>query len=139
LRVLRLRPARDRGCRTVTIDRHDLYEACVQSPPEMSLMRCAIHGNSPRQLGEDFGGTAALSRHWIQNVLGGSAIAVDLDAGEIQRAGEMPGLRAIVGDVREVTEPVDCLFVGNFSIGYLHTRAELMAYLRHARARMNAG
>ncbi len=121
------------------IEKHDLYEACVQSPPEMTLMLRAIHGDQPRILGEDFAGTAALSRHWVANVPEGTAVAVDLDEGELGRAGQMPGVRTIVADVREISDPVDCLFVGNFSIGYLHTRDELMGYLRHARKRMNAG
>ena len=120
-------------------DRHDLYEACVQSPPEMTLMLRAIHGRDPKVLGEDFAGTAALSRHWVANVPGASAIAVDQDGGELGRAGVTPGVRTVVADVRQISDPVDCLFVGNFSIGYLHSRAELMAYLRHARSRMNPG
>lgn len=121
----------------MTIDRHDLYEACVQSPPEMALMLRAIHGKDPSVLGEDFAGTAALSRHWIETVSQGQAIAVDIDAQTLSRAGTHDRLRTIVGDVREVSDPVDCLFVGNFSIGYLHTRNELIAYLAHARARLN--
>ena len=121
------------------IEKHDLYEACVQSPPEMTLMLRAIHGDQPRILGEDFAGTAALSRHWVANVSEGTAVAVDLDEGELGRAGKTPGVRTIVADVREISDPVDCLFVGNFSIGYLHTRDELMGYLRHARKRINAG
>lgn len=120
-------------------DRHDLYEACVQSPPEMALMLRAIHGNRPLSLGEDFAGTAALSRHWVEAVAGGRAVAVDLDADTLARAGTPANVRTTVGDVRSETEPVDCLFVGNFSIGYLHTRGELVGYLRHARSRMNPG
>ncbi len=120
-------------------DKHDLYEACVQSPPEMALMLRAIHGGDPKVLGEDFAGTAALSRHWVANVPGASAIAVDLDKDELGRVSESPGLRTVVGDVRDVHDAADCLFVGNFSIGYLHTRAELMQYLRHARSRIQPG
>jgi len=99
----------------------------------------AIHGGDPKVLGEDFAGTAALSRHWVANVAGASAIAVDLDEVELGRAGETPGVRTVVADVRQVSDPVDCLFVGNFSIGYLHSRPELMEYLRHARSRVKAG
>jgi len=118
-------------------DRHELYEACVQSPPEMTLMLRAIHGGDPKLLGEDFAGTAALSRHWIANVDGGEAVAVDIDAETLGVAGSHPKLRTVVGDVHGADCKVDCLFVGNFSIGYLHTRGELIAYLEHARSRLN--
>lgn len=120
-------------------DRQDLYEACVQSPPEMTAMLRAIHGRRPTVLGEDFAGSAALSRHWVRAVPGGSAVAVDLDAEALKRALGTPCVRTLTGDVRTVSDRVDCLFVGNFSIGYLHTRGELVGYLRHARLRLNAG
>lgn len=99
----------------------------------------AIHGNRPTILGEDFAGTAALSKHWIETVQDGRAIAVDIDEQTLSRAGAHECLRTVVGDVREVSDSVDCLFVGNFSIGYLHSRAELVAYLKHARKRLNNG
>ena len=121
----------------VSPDKHELYEACVQSPPEMTLMLRAIHGKDPKLLGEDFAGTAALSRHWIANVEGGEAIAVDIDAETLEVAGAHPSLRTVVGDVHKVADKVDCLFVGNFSIGYLHSRDELIGYLSHAKQRLN--
>lgn len=123
----------------MTWDKHDLYEACVQSPPEMALMLRAIHGNFPTVLGEDFAGTAALSNHWIKTAQDGCAVAVDIDKQTLLRAGTHERLQTVVGDVREVADSVDCLFVGNFSIGYLHSRAELIVYLEHARSRLNEG
>ncbi|GAB5495561.1 MAG: hypothetical protein Phyf2KO_06410 [Phycisphaerales bacterium] len=123
----------------MNIDKHVLYETCVQSPPEMVLMLKAIHGGRPTVLGEDFAGTAALSRHWIETVPSGRAIAVDTDGQTLDRAGTHKCLRTVVGDVREVSDPVDCLFVGNFSIGYLHSRDELISYLRHVRQRLKNG
>lgn len=96
----------------------------------------AIHGLQPTILGEDFAGTAALSRHWVSNVSNGQAFAVDLDADALARARSIANLHTRAADVRDELAQVDCLFVGNFSIGYLHTRAELVAYLRHARSRM---
>ncbi len=105
----------------------------------MALMLRAIHGNKPMVLGEDFAGTAALSNHWVNTVKGGRAVAVDIDEQTLLRADTHERLRTVVGDVREVADTVDCLFVGNFSIGYLHSRVELVAYLKHARTRLNDG
>lgn len=116
------------------MDRHDLYELCVQSPVHLAPLVRAIHGGSPRTLGEDFAGTAALSIEWART--GGEAVAVDLDAGALAKHPDAPGVRKVHADVRAVADPADVVFVGNFSIGYLHTRDELVTYLRHARARL---
>ncbi len=125
------------------LNRYDLYELCVQNPGALVALLRAIHGGEARVLGEDFSGTAALSRAWVREVEGGSAVAVDHDAEPLERARGIEGVRAIVGDVRTASEPgtddVDLVWVGNFSIGELHTREALLVYLRHARLRLNAG
>jgi len=123
------------------VDRHDLYERCVQSPRHLAPLIRAIHGQEPRILAEDFCGTAALSRAWIEASDEARAIAVDADDDVLERARAIERLQAIRGDVIEATSPpeafgADVLFVGNFSIGYWHSRAELIRYLRHARARL---
>lgn len=118
-------------------NKHDLYELCVQSPKDLVPLLRAIHGHAPKVLGEDFAGTAAVSHLWVQRE-GCSAIAVDFDEETLRRRGEHQRIVKHLRDVREVSEPCDLLFVGNFSIGYLHTRAELIAYLKHARERLNA-
>lgn len=118
-------------------DKHDLYELCVQSPKDLVPLIRAIHGGDPRVLGEDFSGTAALSHLWAQHE-GCTAIAVDLDEAALNFRGDHEGVTKHLCDVHESTDPVDVLFVGNFSIGYLHTRAELIAYLKHARSRLEA-
>ncbi len=120
-------------------DRHELYELCVQSVGDLAPLLRAIHGGSPRVLGEDFAGTAALSRLWADGSPESRAIAVDLDAEALGRHGGHERVATHVSDVREVADPCDVLFVGNFSIGYLHTRGELVEYLRHARSRLNEG
>lgn len=120
-------------------DRHDLYELCVQSPTALIPFLNAVHGRSPRVLGEDFCGSAALSRRWVRQSPGHRAVAVDLDPGSLARAGtDVPAtaLRLVNADVRAVDDPADLIFVGNFSIGYHHTRHDLLAYLRHARQRL---
>ncbi len=123
------------------LDKHDLYELCVQSPGELAPMLRAIHGGDPRVLGEDFAGTAALSYLWAESGPEARAVAVDLDASALMRRPEHPRVQRIIGDVRAATgagtHACDVLFVGNFSIGYLHSRAELVGYLRHARSRLN--
>ncbi|MEQ8770884.1 MAG: class I SAM-dependent methyltransferase [Phycisphaerales bacterium] len=121
------------------MDKHDLYELCVQSVEHLAPLLRAIHGGQPTMLGEDFCGTAALSRRWCELKEGATALGVDLDPEALARCPETPGVRLVQDDVRSVSDPVDVLFVGNFSIGYHHTRAELVSYLTHARARMNPG
>ena len=118
---------------------HDLYELCVQSPGHLVPMLRAIHGGEPRVLAEDFAGTAALSHLWAQQVGGGRAIAVDLDADALGFRGETPGVESRCCDVMLAADPADILFVGNFSIGYRHTRPDLVAYLAHARSRLSPG
>ena len=119
-------------------NRHTLYELCVQSVRHAVPLLRAIHGNAPRILGEDFAGTAALSRHWLETDAEARAIAVDSDADTLAHAGEHERLTTIVGDVLGCDAPADVIFVGNFSIGYLHTRAELVRYLRHAHGRLGS-
>lgn len=122
------------------MDAHDLYELTVQSPAELMAFLRSIHGHAPRVLREDFSGTAALSRVWVAGVERGSAFAVDHDPLVLARTAGVPGLTRICGDVRSVIVPAgtapDVIFAGNFSIGELHTRADLMAYLRGVRARL---
>ncbi|MGP1272959.1 MAG: class I SAM-dependent methyltransferase [Phycisphaerales bacterium] len=123
-------------------DRHDLYEACVQSPPEMELLLRAIHGGDPLVLGEDFAGTGDLARYWVAQGPLRLAVVIDLDSDALSRARGVDRLTVVEGDVR-VPRPelprVDCLHAGNFSIGYLHTRDELVRYLRQTRDRILPG
>lgn len=129
------------------MDRHELYERCVQVPERLVPLLLAIHGGSPTVLGEDFCGTAALSRCWVRSVPGGRAIALDHDPAVLvlaeARAAEegAHGIELMCGDARSASDPVrhgcDVLFVGNFSIGEIAARAELVLYLRRARARLS--
>jgi len=123
---------------TPSFDKHDLYERCVQSVEHLAPLIRAIHGGQLSVLGEDFSGTAALSYEWIKRE-GCRAIAVDLDAGALAHHPDHTSISKVVSDVTTVPDTCDALFVGNFSIGYMHTRAELVAYLRHARSRLTPG
>jgi len=123
------------------MDRFELYELAVQSPSRLVPLLRAIHGGEPRILGEDFAGTAAVSREWVARLAGAHAIAVDIDRDVLSRAGQHDRLRTVVADVREPTSealaPADVIFAGNFSIGELATRRDLVEYLRRSRARLN--
>ena len=119
------------------LTKYDLYELCVQSPTHLVPLLRAIHGGAPTVLAEDFAGTGALSRHWIETVKDGRAIATDHDSETLARAGSHDRLVTHAADVLAVTDPADVLFVGNFSIGYFHTRPELVAYLKHVRTRLD--
>jgi hypothetical protein len=127
----------------VARDRRDLYERVVQSPEKVVRFLRELHGGSPLRLGEDFSGTAAVSRAWARLVPGGSALAVDLDADALERAAGVERVELRHGDVRSATDPVrdraDAIFVGNFSIGEIGDRGELVGYLRRSRARLSGG
>jgi hypothetical protein len=123
------------------LDRHDLYERTVQSPEKVVRFLRELHGGDPRALSEDFSGTAAVSRAWVKLVDGGRATAIDLDASVLERAAGVAGLELVHGDVRTATDPerhrADVIFVGNFSIGEIGDRADLVRYLESSRQRLN--
>jgi hypothetical protein len=122
---------------TTEHNKHDLYELCVQSPKDLVPLLRAIHGNDPKVLGEDFAGTAVVSHLWVERE-GCRAVAVDFDDETLSRRGTHERITKHLCDVREVNDPCDLLFVGNFSIGYMHTRAELVEYLTHCHERLKA-
>lgn len=123
-----------------SLDRHALYELCVQSPRHVVGLLRAVHGRNPKVLGEDFCGTAAVSRLWAARVKGGRAVGVDHDAAVLAAAGRTPGVRLIRADVLKARAgAADVIFVGNFSIGEIHERARLVGYLRACRARLRKG
>lgn len=138
-------------------ERHILYELCVQRPGLVVELIRSAHaaaanpGTSPaRVMHEDFSGTGAVSRMWVATDQQARAVATDLDPEALaygaSRAAESQlaptRLHWHQGDVRlpdeqSHTQLADAIFVGNFSIGELHTRGELIAYLRNARSRLN--
>lgn len=143
------------------MDRLDCYELCVQSPRHVTLLLRALHAGDPDAargepvaLREDFCGTAAVSRRWLSEArargIAATAVALDLDpdvlahaARKAQADGVAPDLRLVHADA--VHAPVtpgdacDIVFVGNFSIGYIHERADLVAYLRRSHHRLALG
>jgi hypothetical protein len=132
-----------------------LYELCVQRPAAVVELIRAAHartappGHPPAHiLHEDFSGSGAVSRVWVATDPLAHAVATDLDPGAIAfgsaRAAEsdLDPARLVwrTKDVRAPHEPAaaapDAIFVGNFSIGELHTRTDLLAYLRSVRDRL---
>ncbi|MFN0012788.1 MAG: class I SAM-dependent methyltransferase [Phycisphaerales bacterium] len=127
--------------------RFDLYELTVQNAGALVPLLMAIHGGTPRArlLAEDFCGTAALAREWVRTVKRGRATGMDIDAGPLAHArGSLRGaVRLVRGDVLATRAPrgpkADIIFVGNFSIGEIHTRRVLVRYLRRCRERLAKG
>jgi hypothetical protein len=137
------------------LSRHECYELCVQSPRHIVAMLRAIHANEPLLLREDFCGTAAVARRWCEEgrARGDSsrALAIDLDDDCLARAERLAADGGGAGAADRLSlrrgdailapdeEAADVVFVGNFSIGYIHRRAGLVAYLRRTRERLARG
>lgn len=144
------------------LDRFDCYELCVQSPRHVAAFLRGVHGNEPVVLREDFCGTAALSRYWIRDAIRkgepGRAVAIDLDRATLEKADHLARAEGVADRVRLVCADAlapntpgmeraeaqrdaacDVVFVGNFSIGYIHGRAQLVEYLRRCKARLDLG
>lgn len=140
-----IRSDADRPGMNPDISKHDLYELCVQSPRLVVPFLRAVckrggssaEGFDPRVLAEDFSGSAAVSREWVRAVPCSRAIATDLDQRVLDRAHGHDGVELRLGDVRSADSSADVIFVGNFSIGELRSRDELLAYLRTAHARLS--
>ena len=121
---------------------------------------------APRELGEDFCGSGATSLAWLKAGLPNSprrtAVACNLDPAAIARlrraAKALPGaanasafsktasLKCFARDVVTGKPPLDSktaaadiVFVGNFSIGYIHTRSTLVKYFKRSRSRLKRG
>lgn len=71
-----------------------------------------------------------------------NAIAVDLDPACLNRAPANSAIEFVIGDSTSPDSGLqgcDVVFVGNFSIGYLHSRRDLLAYLTLSRQRLEKG
>jgi len=134
------------------LDRHGLYELCVQSPRHVVNFLRGVHGGKPVVLREDFCGTGAVARRWVEDgekAEGGArAVGVDLDEEVLARgtreamtAGIADRVRLVRGDAVTGADEdgADVIFVGNFSIGEIHQRGRLIEYLRRCRDRLAHG
>lgn len=125
----------------------DLYEWCVQSPAWQVRFLHAVHGNQPVEFGDDFAGPASLARAWVAMGPGYMAVAADRDAAPLEHARRrmadihdagMERLALRAEDVLSVKARADVVAAFNFAVCELHTRAELMTYLRNVLFRLRA-
>ncbi len=127
---------------TAHLTRHDLYELCVVSPEQLVPLLAAIHGEEPKHLAEDFAGTACLCDQWVRDIAGGSSTGIDQDAEALNHRPLIDGVTKHCSDVRDASvlglPKADIIHAGNFSIGYMHSRADLLSYLRLVRQRLKA-
>ena len=129
-------------------DRHAFYEVAVQGPDwDLDFIERAFRRHAHREpvtFREDFCSTAALATAWVLRDPARRAWAVDLDPEPLAWAREhrLPWVREaarrvrlVRADVRRPQSPrVDVACALNFSWWVFHRRADLLAYLRAARA-----
>lgn len=146
------RPARARPAPRP--DRHALYEVAVQGVDwDLDFLervwRYRNPGREPRRFREDFCSTAALATAWARRGPERRAWGVDLDSEPLAwaRRHRLPyvreaagRVRLVRGDVRAVRRPrVDVTCALNFSWWVFHERADLLSWLRAARAGLARG
>ncbi len=126
-------------------DRHELYEASVQSiAHEVEFLDAAfteLTGRKALTLREDFCGTAAAACEWVRSGRRREAIAVDIDPHVLSwgrdrhvaalKPKQRARVRLVEGDVRTAeTGIVDLAVAFNFSWWTFKTRPELLGYFR---------
>lgn len=128
------------------LNRFELYEQAAQSPDAQARFLREIIRDAPSTeptLGEDFCGTGAISRAWLELDPSHRAACIDHDAAPLDylRARVSDPDRVVIHetDVRRAQDPVDVIAVLNFSICEFHDRRELVQYLAHARSRLREG
>jgi hypothetical protein len=119
---------------------HDLYERSVTNPAALVAFILAAYAEGastsargPKVLREDFSGSAALAKHFAASSRARRAIAVDRDPIPLAHAAG-PRMTLVLADVLEAKDRADIIAATNFALGYSHTRAALITYLRHAHA-----
>jgi len=135
-------------------DRHELYEASVQSVrDEVEFLDAAftvLTGRKALRLREDFCGTAAAACEWVRSGRRREAVGVDIDPEVLQWGREhhaaalKPKQRArlelVEGDVRSAgAGDADLVVAFNFSWWTFKTRSALLEYLRAAHAALADG
>ncbi len=133
--------------------KYDLYERTVQDPDfdiDFIMELFEARGfNRPSRLREDFCGTAWLAATWVQASANNRAVGVDLDR-EVLGQAEVRNRKPLPDEIRKrlklynanvVEAPgdeFDVITGLNFSFCALHTRPELLAWLRNCRAALSA-
>ncbi len=136
------------------MDRHDLYELCVQSPRTIVTFLEKVHAQRPTVLREDFCGTAAVSRRWVTEGLRRGelwrSLAADLDQPTLEKARQLAAAEGAADGIQflhtdciraqpDLTEDADVIYIGNFSIGEIHHPADLSLYFSHCHRRLALG
>lgn len=116
----------------------DLYELCVTEPVRLVRFLDAAHGRKPKVLREDFSGSGALARGWAASHRSREAIAVDIDPGVLALAAHAR-VTPEVADAKRSKSRADIVAATNFPIGYQHTRAALLQYLKNAKKALRPG
>lgn len=134
-------------------DRFDLYEKAVQNAEfEAQMIRNfyrRIYNQSPCSLKEDFCGTFALCRNWVEQNRNHQAIGIDLDPAPLQwgqkrHLAQMDEnarkrLTILQKNVLAVRSPkVDIIAAFNFSYWIFCSRPELKRYFQNAHRSLNA-
>eukprot|EP00897_Mesotaenium_endlicherianum_P009118 jgi/Mesen1/8234/ME000443S07385 len=130
-------------------NRHALYQRAVQSPKGdisylLKFFLTYVGGRVPLHLREDFCGTALICAEWLQADARRTATGLDLDDDALAYGlrhnlpavpnGAEGRICLLLGNVLEPGAPADIICAFNFSTCCLHVRADLLRYLRHARA-----
>lgn len=117
----------------------DLYELCVTEPTRLIRFLDAAHGRKPKVLREDFSGSGTLARAWAASHRSRSSIAVDIDPGVLTLAAAQLRVTPEVADAKRSRTRADIIAATNFPIGYQHTRAALLQYLKNAKKALKPG
>ena len=115
----------------------DLYELCVTEPVRLIRFLDAAHGRKPKILREDFCGSGALARGWADSHRSRHSIAVDIDPAVLALAAAHPRVEPLVADAKRCDAKADIIAATNFPIGYQHSRAALLQYLKAVRKSLN--
>jgi len=134
------RPIKPGWITAKTADINDLYECSVQCPEsEVDLILQAwkeLRNRTPLTIREDFCGTSAVAREWVQRDDSCSVVGIDLDPETLKWAtlkmeqelteGQRARVSLIQQDVMDTQSPqVDCVLAMNFSY-YGFKRRELL-------------
>ncbi|MFO0832692.1 MAG: hypothetical protein U0637_12725 [Phycisphaerales bacterium] len=111
-----------------------LYELAVTNAERLSAFAHAAHGRRPTTLREDFSGTGALARAWLDRGDTLRAIAVDNDPAVTRHIPRHSRLRVLTVDAEGCRARADIIAATNFAAGYFHDRAGLVRYLKGVRA-----
>ncbi len=137
------RPTKPGWITAKTADINELYERSVQCPEsEVELIIQAwkeLRGREPVSLREDFCGTSAVAREWVQQNDQCTVIGIDLDESVLGWAKERIEKELTLDQQNRVTlikedvistktDPVDCILAMNFSYYGFKKREQLKRY-----------